>query len=67
MCRMFSHVLTSGMSQAQKSVSPSERLIYLKLITLMLDIMNKTVKIVLEIAKLVITAILGYFGGNAIM
>lgn len=29
--------------------------------------MNKTVKTVLEIVKLVITAILGYFGGNAIM
>lgn len=29
--------------------------------------MNKTVKIVLEIAKLVITALLGYFGGNAVM
>ena len=29
--------------------------------------MNKTVKIILEIAKLVITAILGYYGGNAIM
>lgn len=29
--------------------------------------MNKTVKIILEIAKLVISAILGYFGGNAIM
>jgi len=29
--------------------------------------MNKTVKVILEIAKLVITAILGYFGGNAIM
>lgn len=40
---------------------------YLELITLMLDIMNKTVKVILEIAKLVITAILGYFGGNAIM
>ncbi len=40
---------------------------YLRLITLMLDIMNKTVKVILEIAKLVITAILGYFGGNAIM
>lgn len=40
---------------------------YLKIITLILDVMNKTVKVILEIAKLVITAILGYFGGNAIM
>lgn len=29
--------------------------------------MNKTIKIVLEIAKLVITALLGYMGGNALM
>lgn len=29
--------------------------------------MNKTVKTVLEIVKLVITAILGYFGGSALM
>ena len=29
--------------------------------------MNKTVKTILEIAKLVITALLGYFGGNAMM
>lgn len=30
-------------------------------------LMNKTVKVVLEIVKLVVTAILGYFGGNAII
>lgn len=29
--------------------------------------MNKTVRAILEIVKLVITAIIGYFGGNAIM
>ena len=29
--------------------------------------MNKTVKIILEIVKLVVTAILGYFGGNAML
>lgn len=29
--------------------------------------MNKTLKIVLEIVKIVVTAILGYFGGNAII
>lgn len=29
--------------------------------------MNKTVKVVLEIIKLVASALLGYFGGNAIM
>lgn len=29
--------------------------------------MNKTVKVILEIAKYVITALLGYFGGNAVM
>lgn len=29
--------------------------------------MNKTIKVVLEIVKLVVTAILGYFGGNAII
>ena len=28
---------------------------------------NKTIKIVLEIIKLVATALLGYFGGNAVM
>ena len=28
---------------------------------------NKTVKIILEIVKLVATALLGYFGGNAVM
>lgn len=30
-------------------------------------IMNKTTKVVLEIIKLVIIAVLGYFGGNAVM
>ena len=29
--------------------------------------MNKTVKVILEIAKLIITALLGYFGGNALV
>lgn len=29
--------------------------------------MNKTVKIILELAKVIISALLGYFGGNAIM
>ena len=29
--------------------------------------MNKTVKMVLEIVKIVVSAILGYYGGNAIM
>lgn len=29
--------------------------------------MNKTVKIILEIVKLVVTALLGYFGGNEIV
>lgn len=29
--------------------------------------MSKTVKIVLEIVKLVVTALLGYFGGNALV
>lgn len=29
--------------------------------------MNKTVKIVLEIVKLIATALLGYFGGNALV
>lgn len=29
--------------------------------------MSKTLKIVLEIVKIVVTAILGYFGGNAII
>lgn len=29
--------------------------------------MNKTLRIVLEIVKIVVTAILGYFGGNAIV
>lgn len=67
MCRMFSHVLTSGTLRVMKFVSHSERLNYLKIIILMLDIMNKTVKIILEIVKLVVTAILGYFGGNAIV
>lgn len=28
--------------------------------------MNKTVKTILEIMKLIITALLGYFGGNAV-
>lgn len=28
---------------------------------------NKVVKVVLEIVKLVATALLGYFGGNAVM
>lgn len=29
--------------------------------------MNKTLKMVLEIVKIVVSAILGYYGGNAIM
>lgn len=29
--------------------------------------MNKTVKMILEIVKLVVSAILGYYGGNAIL
>lgn len=29
--------------------------------------MSKTVKVILEIVKLVVTAILGYYGGNAMM
>ena len=29
--------------------------------------MNKTVRFILEAIKLVITAALGYFGGNAVM
>lgn len=29
--------------------------------------MNKTVKCILEVVKIVITAVLGYFGGNALM
>lgn len=29
--------------------------------------MNKTIKTVLEIVKLVITALLGYYGGNAVL
>lgn len=29
--------------------------------------MNKTVKMVLEIVKIVVSAILGYYGGNALM
>lgn len=29
--------------------------------------MNKTVKVVLEIVKLICTALLGYFGGNAVI
>lgn len=29
--------------------------------------MNKTIKVVLEIVKLVCTALLGYYGGNAVM
>lgn len=28
---------------------------------------NKVVKVILEIVKLVATALLGYFGGNAVM
>lgn len=28
---------------------------------------NKTVKVILEIVKLVATALIGYFGGNAVM
>lgn len=34
---------------------------------LKLLVMNKTVKVILEIAKLIITALLGYFGGNALV
>ena len=29
--------------------------------------MSKTVKVILEIVKLVVTALLGYYGGNAVM
>lgn len=29
--------------------------------------MNKTVKIILEIIKVVVSALLGYFGGSAVM
>lgn len=29
--------------------------------------MNKTVKMILELVKLVATAILGYYGGNAVL
>lgn len=29
--------------------------------------MNKTIKVILEIVKLVATALLGYYGGNAVM
>lgn len=28
---------------------------------------NKTIKIILEIIKLVVTALLGYFGGSAVL
>lgn len=38
----------------------------LRLLNLLID-MSKTVKTILEIVKLVVTAILGYYGGNAIM
>ena len=31
------------------------------------NFMNKTVKMILEIIKLVASALLGYYGGNAIM
>lgn len=40
------------------------------LLTIILNIeddMNKTVKVILEIVKLVATALLGYYGGNAVM
>lgn len=33
----------------------------------MILVMNKTVKVILEIVKLVVTALLGYYGGNAVM
>lgn len=36
-------------------------------LVLIINVMSKTLKAILEIVKLVITAILGYFGGNAIM
>lgn len=39
----------------------------LRLKLLNLNNMNKTVKFILEAIKLVITAALGYFGGNAVM
>lgn len=29
--------------------------------------MNKSIKIILEIVKVVVSALLGYFGGNAVM
>ena len=29
--------------------------------------MNKTVKVILEIVKLIATALLGYYGGNAVI
>lgn len=29
--------------------------------------MNKTLRVILELVKLIVTAVLGYFGGNAVM
>lgn len=34
---------------------------------LILNVMSKTFKVILEIVKLVVTALLGYYGGNAVM
>lgn len=39
----------------------------LSISNVMSDTGNKTIKIVLEIIKLVATALLGYFGGNAVL
>lgn len=47
-----------------KSTSLSEKL---NLMILIVDVMSKTVKVILEIVKLVATALLGYYGGNAVM
>lgn len=46
-------------------------MIWMSLVTLLNSklflTMNKTIKTILEIIKLAVTAILGYYGGSAIM
>lgn len=44
-------------------------LIVIRILIYILSVMNKnkTVVVILEIAKYIISALLGYFGGNAIM
>lgn len=51
------------LSTSSKSQCQSNRVSF----NLFLVMKNKTIKVILEIVKLVATALLGYFGGNVVL